>query len=500
MFSKILIANRGEIAVRVMRTCKEMGISTVAVYSDADCNALHVRYADEAYHIGASPSIESYLCADKIVDCIRRSGAEAVHPGYGFLSENSAFVSAVEEAGAVFIGPSARSMELMGDKISARKVAEAARAPMVPGTTKPLESIEEAISTAEQIGYPVMLKAAAGGGGKGMRMASNREELISAYAVASSEAEAAFKDATVYLEKFIVRPRHIEIQILADKQGNFVYLGERECSIQRRNQKVIEECPSPLNDSELRAKMGEAAVRIAREVGYYNAGTMEFLVDADRNFYFLEMNTRLQVEHPVTEMVTGVDLVREQIRIAAGQSLRFTQQDVVLRGHAIECRIYAEDPDRNFMPNPGVIERLRTPNGPGVRDDSGVYQGFEVPIYYDPMLSKLVAWGSNRKEAIARMKRALSEYVVDGIKTTIGFFKDILDHEEFLQGNLDTGFIARNWRPSHQQVDLDLAAIVAAVYASKKNGFKPAVTVDTQQSQWKLSGRPGSGLRVGLRR
>ncbi|MCS6885282.1 MAG: acetyl-CoA carboxylase biotin carboxylase subunit [Acidobacteriota bacterium] len=493
MFSKILIANRGEIAVRIMRTCREMGIRTVAIYSDADRSALHVRHADEAYYIGASPSTDSYLCIDKIINVLRKSGAEAVHPGYGFLSENSNFVAAVEAAGAVFIGPSAHSMRLMGDKISARKIAESADTPTVPGTTKPLESLDEAIAIAEQIGYPVMLKAAAGGGGKGMRMVTTRQELITAYALARSEAEAAFKDPTVYLEKLIARPRHIELQILADKHGNYVYLGERECSIQRRNQKVIEECPSPINDPQLRRSMGEAAVRIAREAGYYNAGTIEFLVDADKNFYFLEMNTRLQVEHPVTEMVTGIDLVKEQIKIAADCKLSFTQQDIILRGHAIECRIYAEDPERNFIPSPGQILRLRTPNGPGIRDDSGVYEGFEVPIYYDPLLSKLIVWANTRQEAIAKMLRALDEYSVDGIKTTISFFKQILRHEEFVKAHIDTGFIARNWQPSLQQGNKispperrELAAIIAAIHLSKSKGNseKPQ-----QRNLWKVAAR-----------
>jgi acetyl-CoA carboxylase, biotin carboxylase subunit len=500
MFSKILIANRGEIAVRVIRACREMGISPVAVYSDADRAALHVRSADEAFYIGPSPSIESYLSSEKILDAVKRSGAEAVHPGYGFLSENAAFARAVEEAGITFIGPSSASMELMGSKISARHVARAAGAPIVPGTEEPLERVEMAASIAERIGYPVMLKASAGGGGKGMRLIRNSEEMAGAYNMAQSEAAAAFKDPTVYLEKFIERPRHIEIQILADRHGNYLYLGERECSIQRRNQKVIEECPSPIDSADLRRRMGEAAVGIAREAGYYNAGTIEFLVDSDLNFYFLEMNTRLQVEHPVTEMVTGIDLVKEQIRVASGERLSFKQSDITLRGVAIECRIYAEDPEKNFMPSPGRITRLRVPGGPGVRDDSGVYAGFEVPIYYDPMLAKLAVWGANRQEAIARLRRALNEYSVGGIKTTIPFFREIIECEQFKRGELDTGFIERNWHPqsrAEQEKSIpEIAALGALLHYARadkpegtNNNSSHSTKEQKQVSAWKWSGR-----------
>lgn len=501
MFQKVLIANRGEIAVRVMRACREMGVSPIAIYSDADRNALHVRFADEAYHIGPAPSVESYLSIERVVDAIKRSGAEAVHPGYGFLSENAAFVKAVEEAGAVFIGPSAKSMEMMGDKIRARQVAQAAQAPIVPGTEEPLASLEDTVETAERIGYPVMLKAAAGGGGKGMRLVRNADQLASAYNLARSEAQAAFKDATVYLEKYIERPRHIEIQILADRHGNCVYLGERECSIQRRNQKVIEECPSPLNNADLRRRMGESAVKIARAAEYYNAGTIEFLVDQDLNFYFLEMNTRLQVEHPVTELVTGVDLVREQFHVALGEKLTFTQQDVHLRGAAIECRIYAEDADKNFMPSPGLITRLHSPSGPGIREDSGVYNGYEVPIYYDPLLAKFCVWAATREEAIARLSRALDEYVVEGIKTSIPFFKEIIKNEEFIKGILDTGFIGRNWHPGVVQTEADadelvsdMAAIVAAIHQANST---PTIEGQKREgiSPWKLSSRVGQGRR-----
>ena len=416
MFKKILIANRGEIAVRVLRACREMGVSPVAVYSEADAAALHVRLADEAYLLGPAPSAESYLRAERVIEAARLSGAEAIHPGYGFLSENAAFARAVVEAGLVFIGPSPESMELMGSKTSARRAAEAAGAPVVPGTNTPLESLDEARETAARVGYPVMLKAAAGGGGKGMRLVASEAEMPSAFETARSEADSAFGDPSVYIEKAVERPRHIEIQVFADAHGNTVHLGERECSIQRRHQKVIEECPSPINDPDLREAMGEAAVRIARAADYVGAGTVEFLVsDVTRDFFFLEMNTRLQVEHPVTELVTGFDLVREQIRVAAGLPLSFTQDEVRLVGHAVECRVYAEDPEQNFMPSPGLITRLRVPSGPSVRDDGGVYEGAEVSIYYDPMISKLATWGRTRAEAVERMRRALDEYAVGGI-------------------------------------------------------------------------------------
>src|SRR5918912_453135 len=381
MFKKILIANRGEIAVRVLRACRELNISPVAVYSEADAAALHVRLADEAYLLGPAPSAESYLRVERVVEAALRSGAEAVHPGYGFLAENAAFARAVVEAGLVFIGPGAEAMELMGSKTSARRAAEAAGAPVVPGTNTPLASLEEARETAARVGYPVMLKAAAGGGGKGMRLVAAEGELAPAFETARSEAAGAFGDPSVYIERAVERPRHIEIQIFADSHGNFAHLGERECSIQRRHQKVIEECPSPINDENLRARMGAAAVEIARAASYVGAGTVEFLVsDVTREFYFLEMNTRLQVEHPVTELVTGIDLGREQISVAAGERLSFTQDAVAWRGHAIECRVYAEDPDNNFLPSPGRISTLRLPQGPGARDDGGVYAGAEVSI------------------------------------------------------------------------------------------------------------------------
>jgi acetyl-CoA carboxylase biotin carboxylase subunit len=468
MFKKILIANRGEIACRVIRACREMKIATVAVYSEADSNSLHVRMADEAFHIGPPPSSESYLRWEKIIDVAKRSGAEAIHPGYGFLSENADFVRQVTAAGIVFIGPPPEVMEGMGGKMSARKIAIEAGVPVVPGTTDPLQSYEEAKETAARFGYPVMLKASAGGGGKGMRLVSDESELKSALENSQSEARASFGDDAVYIEKAIVRPRHIEIQVFSDTHGNHVHLGERECSIQRRHQKVIEEAPSPINSADLRAAMGECAVKVAAAVGYVGAGTVEFLVsDVDRSFYFLEMNTRLQVEHPVTELVTGIDLVREQINVAWGEKLSFTQDDVEMKGHAIECRVYAEDPDNNFLPSPGTITRLRLPHGPGVRDDGGVYQGAEVSIYYDPMISKFAVWGRDRAEAIDRMRRALLEYEVGGIKTTLPFFREVMEDREFVAGRLDTGFItAFNERKAEATTDVtaqDLAAIAAAL-------------------------------------
>ena len=444
MFSKILIANRGEIACRIVRACREMRIGTVSVYSEADKDALHVRMADEAYPIGPPPSAESYLRGDKIIAAAKLAGVEAIHPGYGFLSENAEFVRLANAAGITFIGPPPEAMESMGGKIEARKIAIEAGVPVVPGTTEPLGSFDDAKKVAGEIGYPIMLKAAAGGGGKGMRLVAAEEELRSALETAQSEARASFGDDAVYIEKAVVRPRHIEIQVFYDSHGNHVHLGERECSIQRRHQKVIEEAPSPINSTELRAKMGAAAVKIAEAVNYVGAGTVEFLVsDVDRSFYFLEMNTRLQVEHPVTELVTGIDLVREQIRVAAGEKLSFTQDNVSLTGHAIECRIYAEDPENNFMPSPGRITRLRVPHGPGVRDDGGVYEGAEVSIYYDPMISKFATYGRDRAEAIDRMRRALAEYEIGGIKTTLQFFRNVMEDAEFAAGDLDTGFIPR---------------------------------------------------------
>ncbi len=493
MFEKILIANRGEIACRVIRACREMRIGTVAVFSDADRDALHVRMADEAFHIGPPPSSESYLRGEKIIDVAKRAGAQAIHPGYGFLSENAAFVRDVAAEGLTFIGPPPEAMEGMGGKMSARKIAIAAAVPVVPGTTDPLRSFDEAREIAASFGYPVMLKASAGGGGKGMRLVEQEAELKSALENSQSEALASFGDDAVYVEKAIVRPRHIEIQVFSDTHGNHVHLGERECSIQRRHQKVIEEAPSPINSAELRAQMGECAVKVAKAVDYVGAGTVEFLVsDLDRSFYFLEMNTRLQVEHPVTELVTGIDLVREQIRVAAGEPLSFRQEDVEMIGHAIECRIYAEDPDNNFLPSPGQISRLRVPHGPGVRDDGGVYEGAEVSIYYDPMISKFASYGRDRKEAIERMRRAMAEYHVGGIKTTIPFFRQVMDDEVFISGNLDTGFISgfneRNKPLEADQTEGDMA-IIAAALAYENNASSPVTQDRRTQTRWARAGR-----------
>ncbi|MFM9903737.1 MAG: acetyl-CoA carboxylase biotin carboxylase subunit [Pyrinomonadaceae bacterium] len=496
MFKKILIANRGEIACRVIRACREMKIATVAVYSDADKAALHVRMADESYRIGPPPSAESYLRWEKIIEVAKASGAEAIHPGYGFLSENAGFVREVTKAGITFIGPPPEAMEGLGGKMSARKIAIEAGVPIVPGTTEPLRSFEEARSTADEIGYPVMLKASAGGGGKGMRLVFEESELKSALEGAQSEALAGFGDDAVYVEKAVVRPRHIEIQVFSDTHGNHVYLGERECSIQRRHQKVIEEAPSPINSAELRREMGECAVKVARAVNYVGAGTVEFLVsDLDKSFYFLEMNTRLQVEHPVTELVTGIDLVREQINVAWGEKLSFTQEDIEIKGHAIECRVYAEDPEANFMPSPGTITRLRLPQGPGVRDDGGVYEGCEVSIYYDPMISKLAVYGKDRPEAIDRMRRALAEYEVGGIKTTLAFFREVMDDAEFIAGNLDTGFITgfneRKRTIETDQTTRDMAVIAAALAYSERQKVVMATPNGGggNATRWGIAGR-----------
>jgi acetyl-CoA carboxylase biotin carboxylase subunit len=441
MFKKVLIANRGEIAVRIVRACRELGVRAVVVYSDVDRAALHVRLADEAYPIGPAPSTESYLVIEKILGVARYAGCDAIHPGYGFLAENPALARACPGTGITFIGPSAEAMEQLGSKTAARRIARGAGAPMVPGTLDPIEDIGELTEAARRIGFPIILKAIAGGGGKGMRGVERESDLASAWRDAASEAQNAFGDGRLYLEKYLERPRHIEIQILADQHGHTVYLGERECSVQRRHQKVIEEAPSPIMTPQLRQVMGEAAVKLARAGNYTNAGTVEFLVDAQRNFYFLEMNTRLQVEHPVTEMVTSLDLVKLQMRIAAGEPLAFAQEEVALRGHAIECRIYAEDPDNNFFPSPGKILERRVPTGPGIRLDDGIYGGWTVPNEYDPMLGKLIAWGQDRPEAIARMKRALGEYYASGIKTNVALFRRILASHDFESGAIYTRWL-----------------------------------------------------------
>ena len=476
MFKKVLIANRGEIAVRVIRACREMGISSVAVYSEVDRASLHVIQADEAYAIGPAPARESYLNTARILDAARRSGAEAIHPGYGFLSENAQFAGACGDGGFKFIGPPPAAMELMGSKTRARQAMQAAGVPFVPGSSRGL-TVVEAQALAAEIGYPVMIKAAAGGGGKGMRLVQSANELKSSFETAASEALRSFNDAEVYLEKYIANPRHIEIQVLGDEHGHVVYLGERECSIQRRHQKVIEEAPSAIVDEDLRQRMGAVAVQAAKSAGYTNAGTVEFLVDAARNFYFLEMNTRLQVEHPVTELVTGLDLVHLQLRIACGERLPFRQEDVSLRGHAMECRIYAEDPDNNFFPSPGKITRLLRPSGPGIREDSGVYEGWTVPLDYDPMLAKLIVSAGDRDAALARMRRALDEYFVGGIKTNLPLFRRILDHPDFAAARIDTGFLDRllstpgeaQSNPALEEIAAIGAALFAATNGSKAN-------------------------------
>ncbi len=497
MFKKILIANRGEIAVRVIRACRELGIPSVAVYSDVDRAASHVMKADEAYPIGPAAAAESYLNIEKILGVARRCGADAIHPGYGFLSENAKFAQACVDAGVKFIGPTAASMEMMGSKTRARQEMEKAGVPFVPGTSRGLESVEQAKEVAVRIGYPVMLKAAAGGGGKGMRLVGSASELKSALEAAQGEAQRAFADNEVYLEKAILNPRHIEMQVLADEHGNTVYLGERECSIQRRHQKVLEEAPSPLVDPEMRKRMGEVAVRVAKAAGYWNAGTIEFLVDQQKNFYFLEMNTRLQVEHPVTELITGLDLVALQIQIAAGQKLPFRQEDISIRGHAIECRIYAEDPDNNYFPSPGKITMLLTPEGPGIRLDSGVHEGWTVPIDYDPLLAKLVGYGQDRDQAVSRLVRALDELFVAGIKTNVALFRRILADEAFRSGNIDTGYLERLLKAetgsasSKKARTTKIAAIGAAVFAvldSTKTADNRA-TLNDAVSSWKRAAR-----------
>jgi len=506
MFRKVLVANRGEIAVRIIRACRDLGISPVAVYSEVDRASLHVRLADEAYLLGPAPSSDSYLVIEKIIDAAKKSKADAIHPGYGFLSENPRFAAACADAGIPMVGPSANSMQMMGSKTGARSILHRSGVPLVPGTYRALKSAEEALEEARLLGYPVMLKAAAGGGGKGMRLMEDESRMARDFQNASSEALRAFGDASVYLEKYIARPRHVEIQVLADRYGNAIYLGERECSIQRRHQKVLEECPSPILDEGLRRQMGEAAIRVLKAAKYENAGTVEFLMDHDRHFYFLEMNTRLQVEHPVTEAVTGLDIVQEQFRIAAGEPLKLCQEDVRLRGWALECRIYAEDPERNFFPSPGVIRKLVEPQGPGVRVDSGVYQGWEVPIHYDPLIAKLVTFGSDRNQAIARMRRALQEYRIEGIKTNLKFFSELLSDPEFVAGDLSTGFIEEYLRRKapvkEESPDRFRAHAVAAALAYSERACSSEPSEPAQkESAWKLSARPGAvRLRHGWRR
>ncbi|WP_027625460.1 acetyl-CoA carboxylase biotin carboxylase subunit [Clostridium lundense] len=444
MFKKILIANRGEIAVRIIRACTEMGIETVAVYSTADKDSLHVEMADEAICIGPASPKDSYLNIKNILSATVLSGAEAIHPGFGFLSENSKFAQMCNECNITFIGPDANIIDKMGNKSNARSMMIEAGVPVIPGSKKPILNDEEALKNAKEIGYPVMIKASAGGGGRGIRIVRNEEELLSSLHTARAEAKSAFGDDTMYMEKYLENPRHVEIQILADNYGNTVYLGERDCSIQRRNQKVLEEAPCPIMTSELRKKMGEAAIKGAKAVGYKNAGTIEFLLDKNNNFYFMEMNTRIQVEHPITELVTGVDLIKEQIKIASGEKLSFCQKDVEIKGHAIECRINAEDPEKDFRPSPGRIDGVFMPGGPGVRIDSLIYDGYKIPPNYDSMIAKLIVYGKDREEAINKMRRALWEFSIGGIKTNIDYQFKIINNSDFIKGNYDTGFIGRN--------------------------------------------------------
>ncbi|WP_445292038.1 acetyl-CoA carboxylase biotin carboxylase subunit [Bdellovibrio sp. GT3] len=492
MFKKILIANRGEIAIRITRACRELGIASVAVFSDADRDSLHVFLADEAYHIGPSPSKESYLNYRKILEVAKKAGADAVHPGYGFLSENTTFAKACEEAGITFIGPTVANIESMGDKISAKALMKKSGVPTVPGSDGGVETVEEATKIAEKIGLPVIIKATAGGGGKGMRIVRKMDEVESAFRACRSEGQNYFANPTVYMEKFINDPKHIEIQVFGDKHGNHVHLFERECSVQRRNQKIIEESPSPSVPHEVRLRMGEASVRAAKQINYVGAGTIEYIFDnTTKEFYFMEMNTRLQVEHPITEIVTGVDLVREQISVAAGKPLSFKQEDIKQKGHAIEARVCAEDPE-TYKPSPGVIRACRHPQGPFMRVDSYAYPGYNVPIYYDPMISKVITWGDTRNEAIDRMQRALSEFVLTGIKTNIVLHKTILDHPTFRDGTYTTQFIEKNFEVIEpvmfKQVDDPVFLIAAAIEAYNDRKSKDIRQLNVR-STWRSVGR-----------
>jgi acetyl-CoA carboxylase biotin carboxylase subunit len=488
---KILVANRGEIALRVMKSAREMGIKTVAVYSEADRNAPHVRYADEAVCIGPAPSKESYLRGDKIVEVAKQLGVDGIHPGYGFLSENAAFAKLVEENGITFIGPTPEAIEIMGSKLAAKEAAKKFDIPMVPGSDGAISEINEAKSIAEKIGYPVLIKASAGGGGKGMRVVNAAEELEEQMTRATSEALNAFGDGSVFIERYVGSPKHIEVQILGDNYGNIVYLFERECSIQRRHQKVVEEAPSSCLTPEKRKAIGEAAVKVGQSCAYIGAGTVEFLVDEELNFYFLEMNTRLQVEHPVTEMITGIDLVKEQIKIARGEKLSFKQEDLQMRGHAIELRVYAEDPMNNFLPDIGKLLQYKKPEGPGVRVDDGYEEGMDIPIYYDPMLAKLVGYGKDRAEAIQRLLRAIDDYKITGVKNTLAFGKFVLHHPDFVSGKFDTHFVGKHFRPEYlkneNEDEMEIAAMLAQFIYQKKSGsnkrMSPAASAQSA-SHW----------------
>ena len=492
---RLLIANRGEIALRVMRTANEMGITTIAVYSDADRNAPHVRYADEAYRLGPPASKESYLLGEKILEICLKHQIDAIHPGYGFLSENAGFARKVREAGIILIGPSAEAMATMGDKLSAKQAVKAFNVPLVPGLDEAVEDVEQAKAIAEKIGFPVLVKASAGGGGKGMRIVENLEDFEEGMERAVSEAVSAFGNGAVFVEKFVTKPRHVEIQVMADQHGNVVYLFERECSIQRRNQKVIEEAPSAVLTPELRQQMGEAAVNVCRACNYVNAGTVEFLLDAELNFYFLEMNTRLQVEHPVTEMISGVDLVREQIRVAEGHPLSFTQDDLKINGHSIEVRVYAEDPTNNFLPDIGKLHIYQPPKGAGIRVDDGFEEGMDIPIYYDPMIAKLIVHAEDRQAAIKKMIRAIDEYKIVGIETTLSFCRFVLQHEAFTSGNFDTKFVQHHFDPRSLTQPLTesealLAGIVARqIIVDDKQVSSEAAHPQSHLSAWRLNRR-----------
>ncbi|MES2827796.1 MAG: acetyl-CoA carboxylase biotin carboxylase subunit [Bacteroidota bacterium] len=487
--NKILIANRGEIALRIMRSAREMGIKTVAVYSEADREALHVRYADEAICIGPAPSSQSYLLGHKIIEACKSTGAEAIHPGYGFLSENADFARLVKESGLTLIGPTPEAMEIMGNKLSAKAAALRYNIPMVPGTEEAITDVPEAKRRAAEVGFPILIKAAAGGGGKGMRIVNATEDFEEQMELAVSEAKSAFGDGAVFIERFVTSPRHIEIQVLGDTHGNIVHLFERECSIQRRHQKVVEEAPSSVLTPQMRSQMGACAVDVARAVNYVGAGTVEFILDENLDFYFLEMNTRLQVEHPVTELITGLDLVKEQIKVARGEQLSFTQEDLKINGHAIELRVYAEDPDNNFLPDIGTLQTYVTPKGNGVRVDDGFEEGMEIPIYYDPMIAKLIVYGADRHEAIQRMIRAIDEYDITGIKTTLGFGKFVMEHEAFASGNFDTHFVEKFFNArsleNHDADEAFIAAVAGVLSFKAQKAANQAITSVTKESNWR---------------
>ncbi len=491
MFKKVLIANRGEIAVRIIRACRELGITSAAIYSEADITALHTKLADESYFIGSAPSSESYLNKSKIIDLAKKINADAVHPGYGFFSENDDFIKSIEEENLIFIGPPSSAVSLMGSKTAARNLMKQNNVPIVPGATEPIKSIEEGISTARKIGFPILLKASAGGGGKGMRKISSEDDFVSSYEATQREALKAFADDSIYIEKYIENPRHIEVQIIADKHGNYVHLFERECSVQRRHQKIIEESPSSFVDDNTREEITHAAINAAKACGYYNAGTIEFLMDENKNFYFLEMNTRIQVEHPVTEMITGIDLVKEQISIASGNKLSFNQKDVKINGHAVECRIYAEDYNNNFLPSSGRIIEYKEPSGPGIRLDSGFTRNSIISVYYDPLIAKLIAWSNDRKSSINRMKRALSEYYISGVVNNIPLLNKVLENENFVEGNYNINFIedyflnkedGKNISDSSLEELENVATIMASILKSKSttNGSLSRVPINNR--------------------